>query len=432
MIAYLDMPSGISGDMFLGCLVDAGWPIEALHAVIRSLGLPEDKWQVRAEKVMRGALSATLVHVDAADDAHRHLHDIGQIIDAADLPPGVKARATAVFERLAAAEAAIHGVTVEEIHFHEVGALDAIIDVVGVVSGLAALGVEQLYASGVPLGEGWTRSAHGPIPLPAPATLALLAAVHAPNRPAPGPGELVTPTGAALLAELAIFQQPPMRLQTIGYGAGQKEFEWPNVARLWLAVPSGAGTLPPPSLPLEGEGLFSRGDGVSIPPDQGEGGEEAKANFVQLETNIDDMSPELYGAVRARLFGAGALDVWTTPIQMKKERPGTLLSVLATVEMEEQIATIILRETTSLGVRIHPIYRYEAQREMRTVQTPYGPVRVKLKWVDGALEGVKAEYEDCRALAEASGLPVRRVYEAAQVAAYQELIIVKSDRKPYF
>ena len=397
MIAYLDMPSGISGDMFLGCLIDAGWPMDALHAVIRSLDLPTDKWQVRAEKVMRGALSATLVHVEVAeDDTHRHLHHIRQIITAANLPRVVKERSVAVFQRLAAAEAAIHGVSIDEIHFHEVGALDAIIDVVGVVSGLHALGVQQLYAGGVPLGEGWTRSAHGRIPLPAPATLALLAAANAPNRPAPGSGELVTPTGAALLAELAIFQQPPMRLHTIGYGAGQKEFEWPNVARLWLATA--------PGLSFKGEV---------------EGG--PKAAFVQLETNIDDMSPELYGAARARLFEAGALDVWTTPIQMKKERPGTLLSVLAPVDLEETIATTVLRETTSLGVRIHPVYRYEAQREMRTVQTPYGPARVKLKWVDGKLEGVKAEYEDCRALAEARGLSVRSVYEAAQVAAYSEL-----------
>ncbi|MCB9149452.1 MAG: nickel pincer cofactor biosynthesis protein LarC [Caldilineaceae bacterium] len=420
MIAYLDMPSGISGDMFLGCLIDAGWPMDALHAVIRSLDLPTDKWQVRAEKVMRGALSATLVHVEVAeDDTHRHLHHIRQIITAANLPRVVKERSVAVFQRLAAAEAAIHGVSIDEIHFHEVGALDAIIDVVGVVSGLHALGVQQLYAGGVPLGEGWTRSAHGRIPLPAPATLALLAAANAPNRPAPGSGELVTPTGAALLAELAIFQQPPMRLHTIGYGAGQKEFEWPNVARLWLATAPGAGTLPSPSLPAEG--LFIRGDGIGVLPAQAESGEQPKGYFVQLETNIDDMSPELYGAARACLFEAGALDVWTTPIQMKKERPGTLLSVLAPVDLEETIATTVLRETTSLGVRIHPVYRYEAQREMRTVQTPYGPVRVKLKWVDGKLEGVKAEYEDCRALAEASDLSVRSVYEAAQVAAYGEL-----------
>lgn len=415
MIAFLDMPSGISGDMFLGCLVDAGWPVQELHAVIEGLGLPAKVWQLQAEKVMRGALAATLVHVEVVEgDSHRHLHHIRTLIEDSRLPDLVKARSIAVFERLAAAEAAIHGVSVAEIHFHEVGALDAIIDVVGVVSGLEALGVEQLYASGVPLGEGWTRSAHGRIPLPAPATLALLAAVNAPNRPAPGPGELVTPTGAALLAELAIFRQPPMQLRKIGYGAGQKEFEWPNVARLWVANRSGVAASPPPGLSLEGEELSTRGVGV---------GEGQNANFVQVETNIDDMSPELYGAVRARLFDAGALDVWTTPIQMKKERPGTLLSVLAPAEREENIATLILRETTSLGVRIHPVYRHEAQREMRTVQTPYGPVRVKLKWVNGELEGVKAEYEDCRALAEENGLSVRCVYEAAQAAAYGELII---------
>ncbi len=244
MIAYLDLPSGISGDMFLGCLVDGGWSLAQLEATIAALGLPAGSWQVQARTVMKGPLRATLVDVQApVGDAHRHHHDIRQIIEQATWPTIVKDQAIAVFTRLAQADAAVHGSTVAAVHFHEVGALDAIIDIVGVCAGLQALGVEQLYASGAPLGEGWTNSAHGRIPLPAPATLALLTAVGAPTRPAPGPGELVTPTGAALLAELAIFRQPRLQLQRIGIGAGQKEFAWPNIARLWLGEPVDEGHL---------------------------------------------------------------------------------------------------------------------------------------------------------------------------------------------
>jgi pyridinium-3,5-bisthiocarboxylic acid mononucleotide nickel chelatase len=294
----------------------------------------------------------------------------------------VQQRAIAVFTRLAKAEAAVHGTTVEQIHFHEVGALDAIVDIVGVCAGLHGLGIERLYASGVPLGEGWSKSAHGRIPLPAPATLALLAAVNAPNRPAPGPGELVTPTGAALLAEFATFGQPSLRLLRIGLGAGQKEFEWPNVARLWLAEAQESGEL------------------------------------VEIETNIDDMNPEFYAAVSQNLFATGALDVWLTPIQMKKGRPGTLLSVLAPAALEATLAEIILRETTTLGVRVHAVHRHMARRDFMTVSTPYGPVPVKRKWLGDQLAGAKPEYEACLKLAQKADVPVREVYEAAVMATH--------------
>ena len=380
MIAYLDLPSGLSGDMFLGCLVDAGWPLTALQQTIEQMGLPPGSWQLTAEQVMRGPLRATLVNVQVSEgDQHRRLADIRTLITATNLPLPVQQRAIAVFTRLAEAEAAVHGTTVEQIHFHEVGALDAIVDIVGVCAGLYGLDIERLYASGVPLGEGWTQSSHGRIPLPAPATLALLTAVNAPNRPAPGPGELVTPTGAALLAEFATFGQPALRLLRIGLGAGQKEFAWPNVARLWLAEAQESGEL------------------------------------VEIETNIDDMNPEFYAAVSQNLFAAGALDVWLTPIQMKKGRPGTLLSVLASAALEAKLAEIILRETTTLGVRAHAVYRHIAQRDFITVSTPYGPVLVKRKWLGDQLAGAKPEYEACLKLAQAAGVPVRMVYEAAIV-----------------
>ena len=387
MIAYLDLPSGISGDMFLGCLVDAGWPVAALEATIDQLGLPAGTWTLEQKTVMRGPLRATLVDVRAVvGDAHRHLHHIRALIEQSSLPVPIQERALAVFARLAAAESNVHGSTLEEVHFHEVGAIDAIIDIVGVCAGLTALGVERLYASGAPLGEGWTNSAHGRIPLPAPATLALLTAVNAPTRPAPGPGELVTPTGAALLAELAIFHQPRMRLQRIGIGAGQKEFAWPNVARLWLGEPVDEGQL------------------------------------IQIETNIDDMNPELYAAVSEQLFAGGALDVWMTPIQMKKGRPALLLSVLAPASREQVLAEILLQETTTLGLRVHTVHRHEAQRDFVTVETRYGAVPIKRKWLHNRVVGMKPEYDACLRLAEQQQVPVRVVYEAAVAVAYQALL----------
>jgi pyridinium-3,5-bisthiocarboxylic acid mononucleotide nickel chelatase len=382
MIAYLDLPAGLSGDMFLGCLVDAGWPVDALRETLDALALPVGAWDVRAEDVRRGPLRATLVQVEVAETAqHRHLSDIRELIERAALPPSVQAHAIDTFTRLAEAEAKVHGEPVEHVHFHEVGALDAIIDIVGAAAGLHSLGIEQLYASGAPLGSGWVESAHGRIPVPAPATLELLAAAKAPTRPSPGPGELLTPTGAALLVQYARFEQPEMRLLRIGVGAGQRDPAWPNVARLLLGEPLAAGPM------------------------------------VEISTNIDDMNPELYGAVTQRLFAAGARDVWLTPVQMKKGRPGVVLSVIAPASLEATLADLLLRETTTLGVRVHAVRRHEASREQRTVDTTYGPVQVKLKRIDGAIWGAMAEYDDCLRVAEAAGVPVRLVYEEALAQA---------------
>lgn len=364
--------------------MDAGWSMDRLRGVIERLGLPPHAWSVGAEQTMRGPLRATVVTVTVVEgDRHRHLSDVRQIIEDALLPEAVKRRALGVFTRLAEAEAAVHGSTMDAVHFHEVGALDAIIDIVGVCAGLYELGIEQLYASSVPLGEGWANTQHGRIPVPAPATLQLLTAAQAPLRPAPGPGELLTPTGAALLTEFAIFAQPRMRLHRTGVGAGQKEFAWPNVARLLLGEPVELG------------------------------------GYVQIETNIDDMNPELYASVVQRAFEAGALDVWITPIQMKKGRPGVLLSVLAPAAHEQPLANLLLRETTTLGVRVHVVHRHEAGRAFATVETIYGSVQVKLKQMDGQMIGAKPEFEDCQRLAQQQGVPVRLVYEAALATAYQ-------------
>lgn len=399
-IGYLDLPSGVSGDMLLGCLVDAGWPVDDLVATVRALHLPAENWAITAERVLRGPLAATLVHVHAPEESHhRHLSDIHAIIAAADLPAAVKTQAAAVFDRLAAAEAAVHGVDVESIHFHEVGALDAIIDIVGVCAGLNALGVTQLYAGALPLGGGWVNTAHGKLPVPAPATLALLAAAGAPARPAPGPGELVTPTGAALVCTLAEFRQPALALRRIGYGAGQKHFDWPNVARLWL--------------------------GEAIAAAEQPGTAETLPAMVQLETNIDDMNPEHYGPLMEHLLAAGAADAWLAPVQMKKGRPGTLVSVLAPVEREAVLARLLLAETTTLGVRVHRVYRYEAARSVATVETAYGPVRVKLRLIDGEVSGAKPEHADCLRLATAHQVSLRQVEMAAIAAAYATLVVPK-------
>ena len=386
MIAYLDLPSGISGDMFLGCLLDAGWPVDQLQSAIALLGLAPDEWSVSASTIKKGHFRATLANITAKEGhKHRHLHHITDMITASALPASVKDKTIAVFSRLAAAEARVHGSTIEKVHFHEVGAVDAIIDIVGTISGLAALGIEKLYASPLPMGSGWTGGDHGKMPLPAPATLELLSAVNAPTRPAPGPGEWVTPTGAALLAELATFQQPHMTLQRIGIGAGTRDSEWPNIARLWL-----------------GE-LLSRGP------------------MVQIETNIDDMNPQIYSVVSEKLFAAGAVDVWFTPIQMKKNRPAIMLCALAPSSIQNQISHIILKETTTLGVRVTPIERHEALREMKTVSTPYGTLSVKLKRLDGELIAAAPEFEDCKSAAAKSNVPVRQVLESA-IAAAQSLL----------
>lgn len=394
MIAYLDTPSGISGDIFLGCLLDAGWPLEHFRAAIARLKLPAEEFSLNAITVMKGPLRATLADIQTTEShAHRHLADIDQIINSSDLPATVRQNALAVFTRLADAEAKVHGTTRDKIHFHEVGAMDAIIDIVGACAGLHELGIQKLFASPLPLGQGWANTAHGNIPLPAPATLELLAAAKAPVRPAPGPGEWVTPTGAALVAQLATFSQPPMTLEKIGTGAGRKDAPWPNVARLWLGQP--------------------------LPAHAGPG-------MVQLETNIDDMNPQLYAAVSDKLFAAGAKDVWFTPIHMKKNRPAILLSALAPAAMEEPLANLIMQETTTLGVRVHALdHRHEARRETRDVATPWGTIRAKVKFLHGQPAGITPEFDDCKALAEKHNLPLRQVLDAAQAAA-QALLITPS------
>ena len=391
---YFDCFSGASGDMILGSLVDAGLPLEELRQALSGLNM-DGEFSLSAESVQRGALRATLLHVsthhehdqhDEHHSHHRHLSDITALIEASSLPASVRQKSLAIFQRLAEAEARVHGMPLENVHFHEVGAVDSIVDIVGAVWGLEHLGAEQIYASPLPLGGGSIGSSHGTLPLPAPATMELLALAGAPTRPWPTDKELVTPTGAAILTTLARFSQPALRLQRVGIGAGQRELPWPNVLRLWVGEPLEAELAPHTALSV-------------------------------LETNLDNMNPEFYGHVMARLFEAGALDVYLAPVYMKKNRPGTMLGVVARPEDEAALAALMLRETSTLGVRAHRSLRYELERELRLVDTPYGALQVKLKWLGGQVVSAAPEYEACRKIAAEHGVPLADVYRAADQAA---------------
>lgn len=323
-VLYLDLVNGASGDMLLASLLDLGVPVEKLTAGLGLLNL--SGWSLSARKKVSRGISGTNVEVrdDSASHPARHLAQVRDIILSSALSEGVKERAFSVFGRLARVEASIHGIPVEKVHFHEIGAVDSLIDIVGFILGLELLGVKRVCSSAVPLGSGTIETEHGTLPVPAPAALALLAEAGAPTRPHPAQTEILTPTAAALLAELASFSFPQMSLRGVGYGVGAREFPWANIVRAWL-----------------GE------DGVSAAL-------EALEAVITIECNIDDSGGEALGFALERLLGAGALDVWFTPIQMKKNRPAVMLSVLARPEDSQRLAELVLRETSTLGVRISP------------------------------------------------------------------------------
>jgi uncharacterized protein (TIGR00299 family) protein len=379
---YFDCFSGASGDMLLGAIVDCGVAVEAVEAELASLPLPG--YRLTAARVQRAGLAACKVNVEVepGDQPHRRLSDIFALVAASKLPQADRERAESVFGALAAAEAKVHGVGVEEVEFHEVGAVDSIVDVLGTIAGLRLLGVERCYVSPLPAGAGTARTAHGQIPVPGPATLELLARARAPiATPRPEDRfELVTPTGAALLTALGSFERPALRIEAVGYGAGGRDTpERPNVLRAWLG---------------------SVEDGAAA----------ATRTMLLFETNIDDMNPEIYGWVQERLFAAGAVDAWCTPIQMKKNRPGVMLQALCPPAVEQAVTAVLLRETSTLGVRVREVRRHEAARESLTLDTSLGRVRVKLKRLPGEPPRVAPEYDDCRALAQESGRPLVEVY----------------------
>ena len=382
-LAYFDCFAGAAGDMLLGSLLDAGLERAALEQQLQALNLPG--WRLNVEKVVKQGLAATALSVAVDGEQHpRHLSDITAILEASALAPADKAQALRVFQRLAEAEAKVHGCAVDEVHFHEVGAVDAIIDIVGVVCGLRLLGVQAVQASPLPLGRGFVRAAHGLLPLPAPAVVELLQGV--PVVGVDTPGETVTPTGAAILTTLAerFGPLPAMRLLGSGHGAGRREADTPNVVRLLLGETDEAPNL---------------------------------ESLLVLETNIDDMNPQLYEHVFARLFEAGALDVWLTPVSMKKNRPGQVLAALCRPAQEAALSQIIFAETTTLGLRRRLVERRSLGRQMLEVTTRYGTAQVKAALLEGQLLRLMPEYDDCRRLAAATGAPLRQVLQEVERAA---------------
>lgn len=379
-IVYFDCFSGISGDMILGSLVDVGLDVAALRDLLQTLAVPG--WHIEATRETRGWLTGTRMHVHAPEQpTHRHLRDVTAIIEQSGLPDPVKTRAVAIFRRLAEAEAHIHGVSADQVHFHEVGALDAIVDIVGIVAGLHLLGVDDVYASPLPLGSGWAKAAHGDIPVPAPATLHLLAGANAPIIPDDAGFELVTPTGAAVLATLATFARPQCTLERIGYGFGKKITPRPNALRVWLG--------------------------------QSTSSSEA---LVVLECNIDDQSAEQLAYVCTTALELGARDVWQQAITMKKGRAAQMISVLVDRSREAQLVDHLLRQTSTLGMRRQIVERHTADRRLVSVETTYGVIQVKEKIWQGAVIGAAPEYEDCAAAARSHGVALALVYGAAQQA----------------
>jgi uncharacterized protein (TIGR00299 family) protein len=383
-IAYLDCFSGVSGDMLLGAMLDAGLGLDDLRAELD--GLPLSGFALSAGKVKRAGIGATHAVVDVSEEQPaRTLEDVLRIVADARLPEADKEKGAAIFRRLAEAEAKVHGEAVEAVHLHDVAAVDAIVDVMSAVAGLRLLGAERLYCSALPLGSGEVSGPHGVLPVPAPATLELMAMSAAPIRTSAAPGELVTPTGAAIVTTLAAFERPEMTVERVGYGAGTRDPEGrPNVLRLWLgASPEGRGTSP----------------------------------MLLIETNIDDMTPEMLAYVQAKLLAEGAADAWLAPVTMKKGRAAVVLSVLCTEADEERIARLLLRETSTLGVRVRPVHRWEAARKVLEFESSLGPAAVKVKRLPGEQPRFAPEYEACAALAEARGLPIAKVYRIVEAEA---------------
>lgn len=381
--AFVQCIGGVSGDMLLGALLDAGLPLHTLRGLLEPLGVRPRAWRDR-----RASLMGTRVSLEW-DPSRPPMgwEEMRALVERAPLAPPDRERARGVLTLLEEAEGSAHGKPHPP---EELGTPDTVADIVGVVGGLRLLGVERLYASPLPAGLGVVDRPHGALPAPAPATLHLLARFGVPVRPAPSPeaGETLTPTGVALLCALAEFRQPPMRLRGIGYGLGARNpKEYPNALALWL--------------------------GEALDPSQ--------EPLILLETNLDDATPQALAWVQERLLALGARDAWLTPVLMKKGRPGVVVSALVDPHLEGPAVDLLLRETPTLGVRRHPVARHEAEREVMEVETPFGPVRVKVKRWQGRVLGLTPEYEDCRARALERGAPLGEVLESARQRAREAL-----------
>jgi uncharacterized protein (TIGR00299 family) protein len=390
-LAYFDCFSGISGDMTLGALVDAGCAVEHLRAELGGLKVPG--WELTAEKVWKNGMAATYVKVKTEDQSkNRSLSAILEILEKSRLAAEVRERAGLIFRALGEAEARVHDVPLEKIHFHEVGAVDAIVDIVGACIGFHALGIEKFACSPLNVGGGTAKMAHGTLPVPAPATANLLQ-----GKPTYSNGvqkELVTPTGAAIVATLcdSFGPQPAMSVSAIGYGAGTADLEGqPNVLRIMVGDEVGA------TKRAQAEACATGFD----------------EEIAVVEANLDDMNPQIYGYFLEKALGAGALDVYTTPVQMKKNRPGTLLTVLCKPQDTNALMSLIFAETTTFGARSYRAQRRVLPREWVNVVTDYGDVRMKISRVNGRILHVAPEYDDCRKLALEKNVPLQRVISEA-------------------
>jgi pyridinium-3,5-bisthiocarboxylic acid mononucleotide nickel chelatase len=381
--AYFDAFSGLSGDMMVGALLDCGVEFDKLEAALASLPIKGARLSCRRKTVSGIAAIKFEVEVTEAQP-ERHLSQILAMIEASSIGAAAKRRARAIFEVLAGAEAKVHHTTPEQVHFHEVGAVDSIMDVVGTAWALEELGIGELLVSPLPMGSGFARSQHGIIPVPAPATAELLAGFTI--RIGDGPAEMVTPTGAAALRALGRSASMPLNfeIERIGYGAGTREYEdRPNVLRIMIGHERGA---------LDTDEL------------------------IEIAANIDDLNPQIYDHVMERLFSAGARDVTLTPTIMKKGRPAITIAVLAEAAKRDALAKVLFAETSTIGVRFHPVARLKLRREIREVETQWGRIKVKFSEGDGATTATP-EYDDCRRIATANNVPLKTVMEEARAAA---------------
>jgi uncharacterized protein (TIGR00299 family) protein len=395
-VGYIHMIGGASGDMLLGALLDAGLTVEALQAELAKLPIP--RCTIVTKQDRRGGLQGLHVTLQTgtgeAESVRMGWADFEAALAGSSLSPTVAERSLAVLRRLEQAERKVHRSGAEDPspHPHELGTLDTLIDVVGTVAGLELLGIERLYASAIPMGTGVFNAAHGPLPAAAPATVELAAMAKAPVTTPPNgyTGELVTPTGAALITEMAEFTRPTMRLEQVGYGLGTRNPEsYPNAVALWVGEMDSA---------------------------------EVSSGLTMLETNMDDISPQILGYVQERLFALGALDVWHTPIQMKKNRPGVLLSILVPESLEGQAVALVFQETSTLGVRRREVQRHAAARVMRDVDTNFGRVPVKVKLLEGRIVAAAPEYDACRVIALEKGIALQEVLAQVTEAARNQLL----------
>ncbi len=409
LIAYFQCANGVSGDMLLGALLDAGASVEAMNSAIDRV-FPDKPIRLTPRETHRAGIRATHVEIQGGDGpvsggpesrGHTSLSTLIERVETSGLEKSIREPSVRVLKAIGQAEARVHGGSPDDVELAELGAADTLVDVVGTVVGLEQLGIDAVHASGLPLATGRVGTLHGILPVPVPGVLELMRMAEAPTLPPPGDssaeptGEIVTPTGAAIITTLADFVAPPAMtsVRAVGYGAGTKDP--PGRANIVTVTIGEAAEQQPVARPM-----------------------------VMVETTIDDMNPELYEHARERLIEAGARDVWLQTTQMKKGRPGVILTAIAPPETQAQIATVMLRETTTLGVRVTPVTRYEASRESVEVKTPLGPASVKVKRLSAAGEiiGIAPEYDDCRRIARDSSLPIQRVYEIVRRAAEDALL----------